>query len=155
MNEQDKHVRRPEILLIEDNPDDVDLTIEAIRRAGMENPVTIVNNGQTALDLLMKRGKYCDAKTPDLVLLDLNLPGIHGGEVLTAIKSDVALKRVPVIVLTTSDSPQDIARAYDLHANCYVTKPLSLDSFVDVVKRIREFWLLTATLPPQPPSSHY
>ncbi|HIE30944.1 MAG TPA: response regulator [Methanosarcinales archaeon] len=136
-----------EILLVEDNPGDVRLTLEALNDGKMKNNMHVAKDGVEALQFLQRVGKYADAPCIDLILLDLNLPKKDGREVLAEIKADEDLKHIPVIVLTTSMAEQDIFRAYDLHANCYVTKPINLDQFIKVVKSIEEFWLTVVRLP--------
>ncbi len=142
--------RAAEILLIEDSPADARLTREALEMTVVEDNLHHVADGQEALEFLFKRGDYLDAPTPDLILLDLNLPRKHGYEILSELKQDETLKRIPVIVLTTSPHERDIHRAYDLHANCYVTKPMDFGKFVDVIHYIEQFWVRVAQLPPQP-----
>ncbi|HEX3033861.1 MAG TPA: response regulator [Thermodesulfobacteriota bacterium] len=139
--------RPVEILLVEDNPGDVRLTIEALKEGKMINNVNIVGDGAEALAFLHQTGNYADAPRPDLILLDLNLPKKDGREVLEEIKEDPELKRIPVVVLTTSQAEQDIHKVYDLHANCYITKPVDLDQFMKVVKSIEDFWLTVVRLP--------
>lgn len=141
--------RAIEILLVEDNPGDVRLTQEALTEAKVRNTLNVVWDGVEALAYLRKEGSYRSAARPDLILLDLNLPRRDGRDVLAEIKSDPALKRIPVVVLTSSQAEQDILRAYDLHVNCYVTKPVDLDQFVHVVKSIEDFWLAIVKLPPE------
>jgi len=136
-----------EILLVEDNPGDVRLTVEAFREGNIGNNLHVVPDGVEALTFLHQQGKYVDAPRPDMVLLDLNLPKKDGREVLAEIKDDPELKRIPVIVLTTSKAEEDILRTYDLHANCFVTKPVELDHFIDAIKTIEEFWFTIAKLP--------
>jgi two-component system response regulator len=136
-----------EILLVEDSPADVDLTKEALDDAKVVNNLNVVEDGVEALRFLRREGEYADAPHPDLILLDLNLPKKDGREVLQEIKADEVLRRVPVVILTTSEAEQDILRSYDLHANCYVTKPVDLDQFVRVVKSIEDFWLTIVKLP--------
>jgi len=136
-----------EILLVEDNPGDVDLALEALRDSRVANTLHSVLDGQEALDFLYKKGAYADAPTPDLILLDLNLPKIDGREVLENIKHSDQLRRIPVVVLTTSKSEVDIVRSYDLHANCYISKPIDLDQFIKVVSSIEDFWLSVVVLP--------
>jgi len=136
-----------EILLVEDNPGDVRLTREALKDAKVANNLNVVNDGEQALDYLNRRGRFADATRPDLVLLDLNLPKVDGREVLASIKADSDLKRIPVVVLTTSSAEEDILRSYDLHANCYVTKPVEFDSFLKIVESIDDFWLSIVRLP--------
>jgi two-component system, chemotaxis family, response regulator Rcp1 len=130
-----------EILLVEDSPADVRLTREALKEARVRNNVSVAVDGVDALDFLHRRGKYADAPSPDLILLDLNLPRKDGREVLESIKEDEFLRHIPVVVLTTSQSEQDIAQSYQLRANAYVTKPVDLEQFLTVVKSIEGFWL--------------
>jgi two-component system, chemotaxis family, response regulator Rcp1 len=136
-----------ELLLVEDSEPDVRLTIEALREAKVKNRLWVVNDGVQALEFLRRQGRYADAPRPDLILLDLNLPRKDGRQVLTEIKNDPALKCIPVVVLTTSKSEEDILRAYQLHANCYITKPVDFNRFMEVVKSIESFWLTVVTLP--------
>jgi two-component system response regulator len=138
-----------EILLVEDNPGDVELTKEALDHSKMINNLHLAGDGVEALAFLHKEGKYASAVRPDLILLDLNLPKKDGREVLAAIKDDPELKRIPVVVLTTSDAEQDILKAYSLHANCYITKPVDVEKFVLVVKAIEDFWFAVVKLPPE------
>ena len=138
-----------EILLVEDNPGDVRLTIEALKEAKVSNNLHVAVDGVEAMAFLRREGKYAEAPHPDLVLLDLNLPKKDGREVLAEIKSDPALRRIPVVVMTTSKAEEDILRSYDLHANCYITKPVDLDQFITVVKSIEDFWLTIVKLPPR------
>jgi len=142
-----KNVRPVQILLVEDNPGDVGLTIEALKEATVLNKLTVVKDGIEALSLLRRQGQHAHAARPDLILLDLNLPKKDGREVLAEIKADDNLKRIPVIVLTTSQNEQDVVKSYNLHANCYITKPLDLDQFIKVVKSIEDFWLGIVVLP--------
>ena len=135
------------ILLVEDNPGDVRLTEEALRETEIANRLVVVNDGQAALDFLRRNGPYADAPHPDLILLDLNLPKKDGREVLAEIKQDPHLRMIPVVVLTTSRDEGDILKSYDLHANCYVNKPVDLDRFLRIVKNIKEFWFTVAKLP--------
>ena len=137
-----------EILLVEDNPGDVRLMEEALIEAKIRNHLHVVAHGDEALDFLHRRGAYADARRPDLILLDLNLPGIDGRDVLKEIKQDPDLKRIPVVVLTTSASEEDILKSYDLHANCYVTKPVDMSGFIAVVRSIDFFWFCVVKLPP-------
>src|SRR5881628_1895859 len=123
-----------QVLLVEDNPGDVRLTKEALKEGKMLNRMTVVENGVEALSFLRQQGKYADAGQPDLILLDLNLPKKDGRQVLAEIKADPGLKRIPVVVLTTSSAEEDILKTYDLHANCYVIKPVDLEQFMHVVK---------------------
>ena len=138
-----------EILLVEDNPADVLLMEEALREGKMLNKLYVAGNGDEALDFLYRRGKHRDASRPDLIMLDLNLPKKDGREVLAEIKNDPELKRIPVVVITTSKSEEDIVKSYNLHANCYVTKPVRLSQFFQVVKNIEEFWFDVVKLPPK------
>lgn len=137
-----------DILLVEDEPGDVRLTIEAMRQAKVRNTLHVVEDGMEALDFLFKRGSFTNAPRPDLILLDLNLPKKDGREVLTIIKEDASLRQIPVVVLTTSGADRDILRCYSLHASCYVTKPVDLNQFLHVVKSIEDFWLTIVRLPP-------
>ena len=139
--------RAIEILLVEDNPGDARLTIEALKDAKVRNHLTHLLDGAAALAYLRQTGPYAQAPRPDLILLDLNLPRKDGREVLAEIKADANLRRIPVVVLTTSQAEEDILRAYNLNANCYVTKPMGLDQFLKVVKCIEEFWLEIVKLP--------
>ena len=136
-----------QVLLVEDNPGDVRLTKEALKEGKMLNRVTVVGDGVEALSFLRRQGKYADAGQPDLILLDLNLPKKDGRQVLAEIKADPGLKRIPVVVLTTSSAEEDILKTYDLHANCYVTKPVDLEQFMRVVKSIEDFWVTVVKLP--------
>jgi two-component system, chemotaxis family, response regulator Rcp1 len=136
-----------QVLLVEDNPGDVRLTKEALKEGKMLNRVTVVGDGVEALSFLRRQGKYADAGQPDLILLDLNLPKKDGRQVLAEIKGDPRLKRIPVVVLTTSSAEEDILKTYDLHANCYVTKPVDLEQFMHVVKSIEDFWVTVVKLP--------
>jgi CheY-like chemotaxis protein len=139
--------REIEILLIEDNPGDARLTTEALKEAKVRNKLNHLVDGVEGLAFLRHQGKYADAQRPDLILLDLNLPRKDGREVLAEIKADEQLKRIPVVVLTTSQAEEDILRAYNLNANCYVTKPVDLDQFLKVVGTIKDFWLTIVKLP--------
>jgi CheY-like chemotaxis protein len=139
--------RPVEILLIEDNEADVRLTREGIKEAKINNNLSVVRDGEEAMDYLHKRNGFEDVPRPDLVLLDLNLPKKDGREVLEEIKSSEELRRLPVVVLTTSEAEKDIVKSYELHANCYVTKPLGLDQFVEVIKAIEDFWFSIVKLP--------
>lgn len=142
------HNTRPiEILMIEDNPGDVRLTQEALKENKMYNCLHVVRDGVEAMAFLRQEGRYADAPRPDLILLDLNLPKKDGREVLAEIKADENLKRIPVVILTSSQAEEDVLRTYNLHANCYVTKPVDLDQFIRVVKSIEEFWLTIVKLP--------
>lgn len=142
--------RTIEILLVEDNPGDARLTLEAFKEGRVLNNITVISDGVEALAYLRRQGpKYADAVQPDLILLDLNLPKKDGREVLAEIKEDEHLKKIPVVVLTTSAAEEDVARAYGSHANCYITKPVELDRFLDVVHSIDSFWLSLVKLPQQ------
>jgi two-component system, chemotaxis family, response regulator Rcp1 len=137
-----------EILLVEDNPGDVDLAREALEGSKIRNTVSVVGDGVEALAFLRRIGKYAAAPRPDLILLDLNLPRKSGCEVLAEIKSDDNFKRIPVVVLTVSKDEEDILASYNLHANCYITKPIDLHQFLRVVRAIEDFWLTIVKLPP-------
>ena len=136
-----------DVLLVEDNPGDVRLTQEALKEGQVDNHLHIAEDGEEALAFLRREGSHAESPRPNLILLDLNLPKKDGREVLAEIKADRDLRSIPVIVLTTSRDVQDINRAYDLNCNCYITKPVDLDQFIDVVKTIDTFWLGVATLP--------
>jgi chemotaxis family two-component system response regulator Rcp1 len=140
--------RPVEILLVEDNPGDERLTREALKEGKVYSNLHWVKDGVEAMEFLRHEGKYKDVPRPDIILLDLNLPKKDGREVLQDIKNDDALKRIPVVVLTTSKAEEDVLRTYNLHANCYVTKPVDLEKFIVVVKSIDVFWLTVVTLPP-------
>jgi two-component system, chemotaxis family, response regulator Rcp1 len=137
-----------EILLVEDNPGDVRLTQEALKEGKVYNNLHWAKDGVEALEFLQREGKYADAPRPDIILLDLNLPKKDGREVLAVIKQDDHLKHIPVVVLTTSKADEDVLKSYELHANCYVTKPVDLEKFIVVVQSIDRFWLTVVTLPP-------
>jgi len=143
-----KQGRPVEILLIEDNPGDIRLTMEALKEGKMGNNVNVAMDGIEAIAFLRREGRYADAPRPDLILLDLNLPKMDGREVLAEIKSDTKLRRIPVVILTTSMAEQDILRTYNLHANCYITKPVDMDQFVKVVQSIEDFWFNIVKLAP-------
>jgi CheY-like chemotaxis protein len=136
-----------EILLVEDNPGDIRLTREALRDGKIYNNLYVVRDGVEAMAFLRKTGQYARAPRPDLILLDLNLPRKDGHEVLAEVKTDENLRRIPVVILTTSQAEEDIIKTYDLHVNCYITKPVDLDQFVKIVKSIEEFWLTIVKLP--------
>jgi CheY-like chemotaxis protein len=135
------------ILLVEDNPGDIRLTKEVLKEGKIRNNLSVVTDGEEALLFLKKEGAYKAAYTPDIILLDLNLPKKDGREVLSHIKSDNDLKLIPVIVLTTSDAEKDIKRVYEHHANCYITKPVDFNQFIDVIRSIENFWLTIVKLP--------
>ena len=141
-------VQPVEILLVEDNPGDARLATEALKEAKVRNKPHWVKDGVEAMAFLRRQGAFADAPRPDLILLDLNLPRKDGREVLAEIKADEDFRRIPVVILTISADEQDILRAYDTHANCYITKPLDLDRFMQVVKSIEDFWLEIVKLPP-------
>ena len=152
MIEPSKRIRisdmRPiEILLVEDNPGDVRLTQEALGEAKVRNNLAVARDGVEALSYLRREAPFEDATRPDLVLLDLNLPRKDGREVLAEIKADPALRRLPVVVLTTSSAEKDVLESYNLYANCYITKPVDLDQFVGIVSSIEDFWLTIVKLP--------
>lgn len=138
-----------EILLVEDNPADVQLTIEALKDAKVQNHLSVAEDGVQAMEFLRREGKFADAPRPDLILLDLNMPRKNGREVLNEIKLDENLKTIPVVVLTTSEAEQDIIKSYRLNANCYVTKPVDFFQFMKVIKAIEDFWLCIVQLPPR------
>lgn len=142
-----KKTRPVNILLIEDNPGDVRLTQEAFKEGRLAVNLSVVMDGVEAIDFLRKQGSHKDAISPDLILLDLNLPKKDGREVLAEVKSDKDLKRILVVVLTTSNAEQDILKTYNLHANCYINKPVDFEKFFDVIQKIEDFWLATAILP--------
>jgi two-component system, chemotaxis family, response regulator Rcp1 len=136
-----------EVLLVEDNPGDVRLTREALRDGKVCNNLAVAKDGEEALAYLRREGPFADAPRPDVILLDLNLPRKDGREVLESIKADAALRTIPVVILTSSEAERDIARAYELNANCYITKPVDLDQFIAVVKAIEDFWFTVVKLP--------
>lgn len=139
-----------EILLVEDNPGDIDLIKEALETSKIYNALSVVNDGEEAINFLRKKGEYINnAVHPDVVLLDLNLPKKNGQEVLAEIKSDKDLMRIPVVILTSSRNEEDILKSYNLHANCYITKPIDLNQFIKVVQSIEDFWFTIVKLPPK------
>jgi two-component system, chemotaxis family, response regulator Rcp1 len=138
-----------QILLVEDNPGDVRLTVEALRDAKVANELHVVGNGEEAIDFLRQQGKHVDAPRPDIVLLDLNLPRLDGRDVLSDIKSDPNLATIPIIVLTSSTAEADIQRSYELHANCYISKPVDFPEFLSAVRSLEGFWLKIVRLPPR------
>jgi CheY-like chemotaxis protein len=141
------HFGKPvEILLVEDNPGDARLVIEALKEGRVRNYVHVARDGIEALDMLRRADGFPDSPRPDLVLLDLNLPRKDGREVLAEIKADPALRRIPVVILTTSTAEEDVVRSYDLHANCFITKPVDLDQFMGVVRAIEDFWFTVVKL---------
>jgi CheY-like chemotaxis protein len=139
-----------EVLLVEDNPGDVRLTREALRDGKVHNNLSVTPDGVEALAFLRRQGKYAGVPRPDVILLDLNLPKKDGREVLEEVKADPSLRNIPVVVLTSSDAERDIAQAYALHANAYVTKPVDLDQFITVLRSIEDFWFTIVKLPPEP-----
>jgi len=139
--------RAAEVLLVEDSPGDVRLTREALKEGKVRNNLNVVPDGVEAMAYLRREGPYGNATRPDIVLLDLNMPRKDGREVLAEMKADDSLKRIPVVILTTSEAEQDILRTYDLHANCYLTKPVDLDQFISIVKSVEDFWLTIVKLP--------
>ena len=136
------------ILLVEDNPGDIELTKEALAETKVLTNLHTVENGLEALDFLFKRGNYSNAPRPDIIILDLNLPLKDGRKVLEIVKEDINLRRIPVVILSSSKAEQDILRSYNLHANCYITKPLDFSQFSQVVKTIEQFWFTVVKLPP-------
>ena len=138
-----------DILLVEDNPGDVRLTKEALKDAKVLNEVYVARDGVEAMEFLTKKGKFAEAPIPDIILLDLNLPRKDGREVLAEIKKDPKLKHIPVIILTTSKADEDIIRTYNLHANAYITKPVDLNRFVEIIHALEEFWFTIVKLPPK------
>ena len=145
-----KTARPIEILLIEDSPSDAALTIEALQAGKIVNNLNLVADGVEAMAYLRKQGRFTESSRPDLIMLDLNLPKKDGREVLQELKSDPSLKLIPIIVLTTSRADKDVLRSYELSANCYITKPVDFQQFIDVVRSIERFWLSVVTLPPAP-----
>lgn len=139
--------RSIEILLVEDNPGDARLTQEAMKAGKIRNRMHVVEDGVEAMQFLRREGRFAAAPRPDLILLDLNLPRKDGREVLTEVKADPSLRRIPVVVLTTSQAEEDVLAAYNQHANCYIAKPVDFDQFMKVVKQIDEFWVNVVTLP--------
>lgn len=137
-----------QILLVEDNPGDVRLTIEALRGAKVANELHVVGDGEAALNFLYQRGAYADAVRPDIILLDLNLPRLEGREVLAQVKADPSLSTIPTIILTTSSADIDIKESYELHANCFISKPVDFNEFIEAVRSLEGFWLKIVRLPP-------
>jgi len=136
-----------EILLVEDSPDDAEMTIDALRDGRLRNRITHVEDGIEAMAFLRRQGKYATAPRPDLILLDLHMPRMNGREVLAEVKEDPELRRIPVVMMTQSKDEQDILAAYNLHVNCYVTKPVDMDQFIGAVKSIEHFWFSIVKLP--------
>ena len=149
MRSDQEQVQSIEILLVEDNAGDIRLIREALRDSKMINRLNTVRDGGAALAYLRRQGEYAQATRPDLILLDLNLPKKDGREVLAEIKNDPDLKRIPVVIVTSSKAEEDIVKSYDLHANCYIAKPVDLDKFITVVKAIENFWVSIVKLPPK------
>ena len=142
-----QNCRPIEILLVEDSPSDAELTVEALREGRVSNHLSIVEDGVLAMEFLRRQNRFAEAPRPDLILLDLNLPRKDGREVLTELKGNPSLRRIPVVVLTTSRAERDVLHAYDLNANCYITKPVDFKQFLEVVHSIEHFWLTVVTLP--------
>jgi two-component system, chemotaxis family, response regulator Rcp1 len=140
-------VKEVRILLVEDNEGDIVLTLEALKEAKIHNTIDVVRDGEEALRFLRKEGKYKTGHTPDLIFLDINLPKVDGTEILSIIKHDEVLKLIPVIMLTTSDAEKDITRSYYNHANCYITKPVDMGKFMEVIQTIKQFWISIVQLP--------
>jgi two-component system, chemotaxis family, response regulator Rcp1 len=147
MMQESKNWQPIEILLVEDNPGDAELTREALNSAKVANRLSVVDDGADAVDFLLRKGKFAAAPRPDIILLDLNLPKKDGREVLSEIKANKDLAEIPVVVLTTSEAEEDILRAYQLHANCYISKPIDFSSFMRVISTIEDFWLSIVKLP--------
>jgi chemotaxis family two-component system response regulator Rcp1 len=145
----DLQVKVIDILLVEDNPGDVRLAQEALKESKVRNKLFVVEDGVEAMSFLRQEGKYGGVPRPDLVLLDLNLPRKSGREVLSEIKNDERLKRIPVVVLTVSRAEEDVLKCYNNYANCYITKPLDFNQFIEVTKSIEDFWLTIVKLPPK------
>ena len=141
-------IRNVEILLVDDNPGDIRLTQEALKDSKVLNNLHVVEDGLEALNYLRKKGEFKNEVTPDLILLDLNLPKRNGREVLSEIKEDELLKYIPVVILTISRAEEDILKSYELHANCYITKPVDMNQFVKIVRSIESFWFSIVKLPP-------
>ena len=145
---ENRLVKPIDILLVEDNPGDADLAREALEGSKINNNLFVVKDGDVAMKFLHKNNGYHDVPRPDLILLDLNLPKKDGREVLADIKADINLKRIPVVILTSSHAEEDVLKSYNLHANCYITKPIDLSQFVKVVRSIENFWFSIVVLPP-------
>ncbi len=144
-----QNLRPVEILLVEDSYSDANLTIKSLGKTSIANNLHWIEDGEAAIEYLRRQGEYITATRPDLILLDLNLPGLDGREVLAEIKADPDLKRIPVVVLTTSADEQDVLKSYDLNANCYITKPVDIYQFLQIVHLINDFWLVAVKLPPK------
>src|ERR1700729_295202 len=136
------------ILVVDDSADDIEFTLSALQGTKLANAINVVNDGVEAMENLRKEGKYASASKPSLVLLDLNMPRKDGREVLTEMKADPELRQIPVVILTTSQAEEDIVRSYDLHANCYISKPVDLQALSKIVQSIDEFWFGVVKLPP-------
>ncbi len=147
MNNETTNRRAIEILLVEDSPSDAELTVEALRDAKVHNRLSVVEDGMQAMQFLRRENEFARCPRPDLILLDLNLPRMDGRELLAAVKADPAFRTIPVVVMTTSRAEQDVLRAYELQANCYVTKPVDFKQFLEIVRSIEQFWLQVVTLP--------
>jgi CheY-like chemotaxis protein len=145
---RNEKLRPIEILLVDDNPGDIRLTQEALKESKVLNNMHTVEDGMEALEFLRKEGRFKDVITPDIILLDLNLPKRNGREVLSEIKNDDVLKKIPVVILTISRAEEDILKSYALHANCYITKPVDMDQFIKIVRSIEDFWFTIVRLPP-------
>jgi len=145
---RNEKLRTIEILLVDDNPGDIRLTQEALKESKVLNNMHTVEDGMEALEFLRKEGSFKDVITPDIILLDLNLPKRNGREVLSEIKNDDVLKKIPVVILTISRAEEDILKSYALHANCYITKPVDMDQFIKIVRSIENFWFTIVRLPP-------
>ncbi len=141
-------IKPVDILLVEDNPGDVRLTREALKEGKVLNTLSVAADGVEALAFLRREGRYATAARPDIILLDLNLPRMDGRELLAVIKADADLRRIPVVILSTSAAEQDILKSYNLHANCYITKPVDLEQFIGVVRSVEDFWFTIVRLPP-------
>jgi CheY-like chemotaxis protein len=152
MNSPSRDWQPIDILLVEDNPGDIDLMKEALEGAKVWNRLHVAEDGEQALDFLFQRGQYTEAPRPDLILLDLNLPKRDGREVLEEIRADADLTEIPIVILTTSQADEDVARAYRLHANCYIAKPVSFTQFLRVIQAIEDFWLTVVKLPKKRPA---
>ena len=136
------------VLLAEDNPADVELTREAFRASLPVTAMEVVEDGEEAINYLKRQGKFAEAEQPELIILDINLPKVRGDEVLKIIKAEKSLKQIPVIIMTSSQAPKDITEAYNLHANCFITKPVNVEDFLSIVNKTADFWLHVAKLPP-------
>jgi len=148
-HDHDQEIKGIEILLVEDNAGDVRLTKEAFKESKIHVRLTVVTDGNEAMSYLKKEGNFIDAKKPDMVLLDLNLPGKSGREVLAEIKNDPNLRRIPVVVLTSSKAEEDIIKSYDFHANCYIMKPIDMSQLINIVKSLEDFWFTIVKLSPR------